>query len=304
MAGIRNLFVNGRLLLAARLILGAIFLVSAVGKLQHPALFTDTVVEYGMLPEGLSRLYGAILPWAEVAIGISLILGLLSIVAAMAGMVLSISFAIAGLYSFSHPDVPALCGCFGELLTLNHAQSLALDLAMLAMSMFILIGFRNAEDLGLGPFITKKLNRGKWATAVPGLLLVGLMTLGLGLGIQTSTQQEGTRPAVSSYRLIYCWNGCRDCYGSEVDQVSSLGEEYSGQIDLVSVDYMVDPAAAGRYGVSQNEFTVILMSCQPGTDSCTEKARFAGDLFTGTFNLEAIRGGVEALLKDGGAPAG
>lgn len=45
-------------------------------KLTDLAGFADTVVDYHVLPESLARPYGFALPWAEVIIGICLILGL------------------------------------------------------------------------------------------------------------------------------------------------------------------------------------------------------------------------------------
>ena len=55
MNSIRRIVPNRWVVLAVRLLLGGVFLASAIGKLRHPDLFVDTVVDYGLLPEGLAR---------------------------------------------------------------------------------------------------------------------------------------------------------------------------------------------------------------------------------------------------------
>jgi len=67
---------NIRLTFAFRLILGLILLVFGASKLPDLAGFADTVISYRVLPADLAQVYGMVLPWAEVFVGICLILGL------------------------------------------------------------------------------------------------------------------------------------------------------------------------------------------------------------------------------------
>jgi uncharacterized membrane protein YphA (DoxX/SURF4 family) len=292
---------NRWLVLAARLLLGGIFLVSAIGKLQHPALFVDTVVDYGMLPEGLSRFYGTVLPWAEVAIGFSLILGLLSLASAVVSMALTVSFAVAAIYSFSHP-APTMCGCFGDLVALSHSQSLAMDVAMLLMAAVIVVARRNADELGLARFI-KGIVRGQigWLTVVLKVAVVGLLTLALGLVITATGEEPAPEPpATEKPRLVYFWNGCDSCYLAEVNLVKSLQPEFGDRVDFVEVDWIVNPEALSIYGVTDDDFAVLLLAWQSETSRHGEYARFVGNLEAGTFNLAAIRDRLETLLNTGG----
>lgn len=286
--------------LALRILLGGIFVVSAIGKLRHPALFVDTVVDYGMLPEALARFYGTVLPWAEVAIGLSLILGLLSVMSAVMSMALTLSFATAAIYSFSH-TAPTMCGCFGDLVTLNHSQSLAMDVAMLLMAAVIVIARRNADELGVTRLM-KGIVHGRpgWLAVVLKLAVVGLLTLALGLAITANREKPSPEPVVTEKpRLMYFWNGCSDCYGAEVNQVKSLVPEYADSVDFVAVDYVVDPSALSTYGITEDDFTVLLLAWQSETSQYSESARFVGNLEAGTFNLAAIENGLEALLNTG-----
>ncbi len=65
-----------RLTLIFRILLGATFLVFGASKLPDLAGFADTVISYKVLPVSLAVPYGYALPWAEVVVGLSLVLGL------------------------------------------------------------------------------------------------------------------------------------------------------------------------------------------------------------------------------------
>ncbi len=191
MDSIRRIVSNRWLVLAARLLLGGIFLLSAVGKLQHSALFVDQVVDYGLLPEGLSRLYATVLPWAEVAVGFSLILGLLSAVGAIVSAAMTVSFAIAGIYSLLRPEeVPSLCGCFGELVDLSHTQSLTMDVAMLLAAVVIVVSWRRADEMGVMSLV-KGIVRGRPAWLPTALKLATVVVLTAALGLAVTATNEG-----------------------------------------------------------------------------------------------------------------
>jgi uncharacterized membrane protein YphA (DoxX/SURF4 family) len=62
--------------LLLRMALGGIFIVSAVLKIPHQSEFIQVVFSYGVLPYGLVELYGTVLPWIELILGLALVLGL------------------------------------------------------------------------------------------------------------------------------------------------------------------------------------------------------------------------------------
>ena len=106
-----DLIGNPKLTFAFRLLLGLTFLVFGASKLPDLSGFADTVVTYKVLPESLAVPYGYALPWAEVAVGLLLILGLgLKYIAPVA--ILMIATLIAGtagtLYLFG---TRGPCGC-------------------------------------------------------------------------------------------------------------------------------------------------------------------------------------------------
>ena len=142
------------LLLFLRMGLGGLFIASAVTKYQYPELFIDAVLSYDLLPESLARFYGTVLPWVELFVGFSLILGIFSTFAAGISAVMTFSFIIANIYSMFHPGADA-CGCLGQLVNLSHPAALAIDFAMLAAAGPLLYFRDKAGYLGVGRLLAR-----------------------------------------------------------------------------------------------------------------------------------------------------
>ena len=101
-------------LLAAHLILGAIFLMSAVPKLAAPRQFAQDVQQYGILPRPLASAFGYALPYAELAAAALLITGLYTEWAALGVAVMLVVFMIAvGMAMIRKLNLT--CSCFGLL---------------------------------------------------------------------------------------------------------------------------------------------------------------------------------------------
>ena len=71
----KTILQNRWLLFSLRLILGVIFILASISKIQDIAKFVSIVTSYGMLPNSLANLYGNIVPWLELFIGCALLLG-------------------------------------------------------------------------------------------------------------------------------------------------------------------------------------------------------------------------------------
>ncbi|MEE9162800.1 MAG: MauE/DoxX family redox-associated membrane protein, partial [Candidatus Neomarinimicrobiota bacterium] len=100
-------------MLAARLLLGALFVVSGVSKVLDAGSFVAVLPLY-QLPAWLLPL-GALLPTLEAALGVSLILGIaprLTALAALGALALFSAMLIVGMIG---GDL-VTCGCFGRLL--------------------------------------------------------------------------------------------------------------------------------------------------------------------------------------------
>jgi uncharacterized membrane protein YphA (DoxX/SURF4 family) len=98
--------------LVCRLILGGVLLVAGGLKAFKPAESAGAVAAYKVLPTDLAHLIGYALPWLEIALGILLIIGLTTRLAAVVGTAVMIIF-IAAIVSVWVRGILINCGCFG-----------------------------------------------------------------------------------------------------------------------------------------------------------------------------------------------
>lgn len=126
-------------LLFARVILGGIFIVAALFKLPYQTEFIQIVQAYNVLPTELAEMYAVIIPWAELLLGILLVLGLFPRICASLLSLITLSFFIANVHMVQNAGSAGFCGCFGELIPLTHQQSLAMDTVMLIMGISLIV---------------------------------------------------------------------------------------------------------------------------------------------------------------------
>jgi uncharacterized membrane protein YphA (DoxX/SURF4 family) len=102
---------DGFLALAARLILGAVFIYASIEKIAHTESFAKAVYNYQILPDSLINLTAIILPWLELILGLFLIIGLFR-----EGSVCIVTFLLAvflGVMIFNLArGLDIHCGCF------------------------------------------------------------------------------------------------------------------------------------------------------------------------------------------------
>ncbi len=72
----RKILNSSILNLAARIILGSIFLFAAVSKIADPATFAEEIANYQILPNFAINIAAIIFPWVELVCGIFVITGL------------------------------------------------------------------------------------------------------------------------------------------------------------------------------------------------------------------------------------
>lgn len=96
----------------ARLGLAAVLLVAGGLKVADPGQAVQAVRAYELLPKSLENVVGWGLPFAEIALGLLLLLGLFTRWAAAAGGLLMVAFII-GVASAAARGLSIDCGCFG-----------------------------------------------------------------------------------------------------------------------------------------------------------------------------------------------
>ncbi|MFT4294334.1 MAG: DoxX family membrane protein [Micropruina sp.] len=97
---------------AARQILGWTLIVAGAMKLPWPEASVQAVRAYQLLPFEITRPVGYALPVLEVAIGLLLVIGLFTRVAAWAGAAVMVAFIIGISWVWAH-GISIDCGCFG-----------------------------------------------------------------------------------------------------------------------------------------------------------------------------------------------
>jgi uncharacterized membrane protein YphA (DoxX/SURF4 family) len=98
--------------LLARIALAAIWLVSGLIKAVDPRQTLVAVRGYRIFPESVVTVVAAALPYLEIALGVLLLIGLATRLAAVLSAVLLVAF-IAGVISAAARGLSIDCGCFG-----------------------------------------------------------------------------------------------------------------------------------------------------------------------------------------------
>ena len=129
---------------AARLGLAAVWLVAGGSKVGDLAASGRAVVAYRVLPYEVATVVGAALPFVELTLGVLLLVGLATRLAATVSTLLLVVF-IAGITSAWARGLSIDCGCFGSGGDLAAGQSptygpeILRDVAFLALAAFLLV---------------------------------------------------------------------------------------------------------------------------------------------------------------------
>lgn len=92
----------------------ACFLLAGISKVQSPGSFADAVRAFHLLPPGLVLPFAYSVPWLEILVGVYLLVGFLSRLAALGAVVLLASFIIALVDALATGNTAHACGCFGS----------------------------------------------------------------------------------------------------------------------------------------------------------------------------------------------
>ncbi len=128
------------MLLALRLIVGLTLLFSAVGALPNQAEFAGAVQAHGLLPGLLANVYGSVLPWLELAMGVLLVVGLFTRFAAGVTLLMVISFLVAnGTAVYQNvKNWDSVCGCF-HWVTVKTGDALIIDIVLVVLTVILVL---------------------------------------------------------------------------------------------------------------------------------------------------------------------
>jgi len=124
--------------LICRLTLAIIFFYAGVEKIIHPQEFAVAIYNYQLLPDRVINLSAIFLPWLEVLIAISLIIGINTRGASLLSALLFLIFATALTINLVR-GLDISCGCFGAASGNINWLYLARDISLFCLSVFVLI---------------------------------------------------------------------------------------------------------------------------------------------------------------------
>lgn len=144
--------------LVARLVLGGVLIAAGIPKILDVTGSIQNVLAYELFDYEVARLIGTLLPVVEIALGVLLVLGLLTRAAGAAGGLLMIVF-IVGIISAWSRGLAIDCGCFGTGGPVDAGETTYLldivrDLVFLALAAWLVVRPRT-------PFALDNLMKGR-----------------------------------------------------------------------------------------------------------------------------------------------
>ncbi len=153
------------LVLALRVLLGAVFATAGVAKLRDPEGSRNALQEFG-LPAPLARPGGVLLPLAEIAIAVALLFPPTARWGAIAAAVLLALFVAAIANAMAHGRAPD-CHCFGQVHSEPAGRStLVRNGVLIAIAAVVAVAGSGAGDrrLDLGAQCARNAERWPWCS--------------------------------------------------------------------------------------------------------------------------------------------
>ncbi len=138
--------------LVARLLVGGLFVLTAVGKIGDLPTFAAEIQDYQMVPLGVTNAMAIVLPWLELLAGVLLILGVWRAENRWLIGLMLVVFTIAKAYAYFALGQTGSCGCGGDIAWLNtllaNPQGLLANVAMIGLLLLDALAQRRT-DLGV-----------------------------------------------------------------------------------------------------------------------------------------------------------
>ena len=129
---------NRYVVLCFRLLLGLVFLLSAIGKLVDLQGSVDAVYGFNVFPLAFAHFAGLVVPFIELAMALALIFGVLTRLAALGASIMSIAFFLVKAHVLFVQGRQIDCGCFGALMSTMASVTIYMDIPMLVMGLVII----------------------------------------------------------------------------------------------------------------------------------------------------------------------
>ncbi len=157
------LYISPYLLAAVRFLLAIVFLQSSVEKIREPDIFVKTVAAYRLLPKFVIRPFGFSLPWLELMLGLVLLSGWQTRLAAILTGMLYLLFIGALGINLLRGQTNMNCGCFGS------KRRHKIDVGLILRDIGLLIASGLVTVFGGGVFAFETLTEGEQNLVIHGM---------------------------------------------------------------------------------------------------------------------------------------
>lgn len=138
------MFNKGKIYFFFRIVISAVLIVSAVGKIYGIVDFGRVVYSYNLLPDNLIIPVTYLVPYLELSIGLMILLNLQPQWAYAAGIVMLTIFTVVSFIRYINGDISD-CGCFGSIIKRQNDWKLFLENSVLVV---LIIYLWNVHRLG------------------------------------------------------------------------------------------------------------------------------------------------------------
>jgi uncharacterized membrane protein YphA (DoxX/SURF4 family) len=169
-----DFFTSPYFLLFARLCLGGVFVVSGIAKWLDKPGTEASMSRYMFLPVGSGKIIANVFPPLEVAVGLLLIFGLFTAVAALVAAAMYVLFTGLIIYDLSRGTTQA-CNCFGRLSDEKLTpMAVVRNVALLALALLVFAGTSTWLSLDAAFGINRPGTSGDANVVVPIVILATL----------------------------------------------------------------------------------------------------------------------------------
>ena len=133
-------------LMAAGIIIGAVFIWSGLAKIIHPDEFLQNVRAYRVFSDSFNGPVAILLPWLELTAGVSCFLPRWRQAGAAIASALLAVFALLIPVALAHGPPPS-CGCFGRLSQPLTYGTLFIDLVLLGAAIWVILFSKTTNAL-------------------------------------------------------------------------------------------------------------------------------------------------------------
>jgi len=317
---LRTISLNKWLIFALRLILGGIFIIAGIAKLLDTAEFVNTIASYDILSNSLAHFYGYLIPWVELFIGCSLVLGYSVSLSAAVSVPLIISFIIASSYALANA-VGGGCGCFGTFFALSHQWAISVDVLLLLFSLILLL---NSDDgfLSIGQLIRRLKVNSKVVTWGSQIILIGFLICTVGF-VSVQLYQYFDSPsydivmnmvvdlidvpqplaadvdsAIAEGKPVVVFFYSEGCYACEVAKpfIDEAEQEYAGRVVFLRLKFIDNQQAAESMKVHATPDFLVIAS--KNNDGRYAAYRESGYLNQADYSYAGLKACIDSALDD------